>query len=138
MKPASNQARNSNSQSSSSEDSKKLYSSIEVRGKGYINEIIEQPGTKQGESFLFARCSLMMGEEEGKKRYLPVSVLVGTKPKPLMQKVFDGQRFEEDKAQHTLSGLIVDLSFSSVSIDTYETESSVGVNFKGVLSDVAF
>lgn len=122
---------------SSSVDAKKLYSTIDITAKGYINEIVEQPVNGSKEPLIFVRCSLFMGEDgAGKKRYLSVSVLAGKKIKPFTQRLLDSQIFDQDRAQHTLSGLIVDLSFNSVLIEPYGTESSIGVNFTGVLSDI--
>lgn len=124
-------------ESASSGDSKKLYSTIEITAKGYINEIVEQSVAGSQEPLIFVRCSLFMGEDQtGKKRYLSVSVLAGKKIRPFMQKLHGSQVFNQDKAQHTLTGLIVDLSFNSVHIEPYGTESSIGVNFNAVLSDV--
>ncbi|MDP2129169.1 MAG: hypothetical protein Q8K97_17535 [Pseudohongiella sp.] len=124
-------------ESANSGDSKKLYSTIDITAKGYINEIVEQSVAGSKEPLIFVRCSLFMGEDgAGKKRYLSVSVLAGKKIKPFTQKLLESQVFNQDRAQHTLSGLIVDLSFNSVAIEAYGSESSTGVNFNGVLSDI--
>lgn len=123
-------------------DDKKVYSSIELTARGYINEIVEQPSyssaSGKSEPLLFVRCSLMMGEDEtGTKRYQPVSVLAGRKVRPVVERLLQAS-WEDDQQRphHPFTGLIVDLKISSVVFDIFETEDKTGVNFNGFLSDI--
>ncbi len=122
-------------------DDKKVYSSIELTAKGYINEIVETPNyasaSGKGESHLFVRCSLMMGEDEaGNKRYQPVSILAGRKVRHVVERLLAASHTEKDRVYHPFTGMIVDLKISSVVFDIYETDEKTGVNFNGILSDI--
>jgi len=142
QKSATTQSQPGKSTAPAPSDEKKVYSSIEVTARGYINEIVEQPSyssaSGKSEPLLFVRCSLMMGEDEtGTKRYQPVSVLAGRKVRPVVERLLQAS-WEDDQQRphHPFTGLIVDLKISSVVFDIFETEDKTGVNFNGFLSDI--
>lgn len=125
--------------SSKGKQDKKVFSSIVLNAKGYLVEVMFNPGQSDANGgMFFARMNLLMGKSGDKFDYQSVSVLVGGKAKQVVEKLYESQSYEGERAKHALTGVVFDITINNVVLGTYESDSSVGVDFKGVLTELSF
>jgi|TARA_R100001369_G_scaffold71684_1_gene99626 hypothetical protein len=132
-------SRKSNESSKKQGENKRVFSSLNLTAKAYLAEVKHQPGkSAEADGMYFARLNLLMGKDGDNYEYQAVSVLVTGKAKQVVEKLYATQSTDNDRTQHALTGVVFDVTIGNVVLGTYETDSSVGVDFKGVLTELAF
>jgi len=132
-------SRKNNESSKKQGESKRIFSSLNLTAKGYLAEVKHLPGKSEADDgTYFARLNLLMGKDGDKYDYQHVSLLVAGKAKQVVERLYATQTTDSDQPQHALTGVVFDVTIGNVVLGTYESNSSVGVDFKGVLTELTF